>query len=418
MDWLNILISLGLLALMVVGDHITFGTWLTPVSILGCPYMALAVVSFVAGPALDFVPLYTPSVLLWTGILFVFWLTGRLFTAAIKSPNPAAHGWATQEHSIRRTDLTLALLTIPITLYAALAAGAASGGLADYRDPEYQRVAAGGFAGHVLTLSIPLTIYLLGTASMKRPLNGMVGGTMLLLMFLRPSKSWIIFIVIASLLYRVATQKATMRLRTLAVLIAVLFCVFNIAYLINLTARSESVLTDSDTYAFLWRHILDYTFSGVLGFSEVLRAGAHCLNRPATVYAPFMNLYALLSGGALVDPIEPQSTVIRIANEGWATNVHTLFGSILAAVGYIQTVLYAAALGLVSYVLFQVGRIGGSVWLMILWCFWATALSCGWFTTYFANLGLLEVPAYCLLLFIWHRPRSQPWCAQVATEPQ
>lgn len=51
MDWLNIQISIGALALMAYVDRVTFGTWLTPVTILGFPYLTIAVIAFIFGPA-------------------------------------------------------------------------------------------------------------------------------------------------------------------------------------------------------------------------------------------------------------------------------------------------------------------------------------------------------------------------------
>jgi hypothetical protein len=159
-------------------------------------------------------------------------------------------------------------------------------------------------------------------------------------------------------------------------------------------------------------------FSGPLAFSEIVRDGAHSLNIPAAVYAPFMNVYALFTGGAMVDPNETQFTAIRLANEGWSSNVHTLFGSVLGAVGYLQTILYTAVLGMVSYVLFEISRSSKDVWLMILWCFWATGLAFAWFGIYFANLSLFEVPGYCILLFLWHRKSGERLVYQCDTSMQ
>jgi hypothetical protein len=403
MDWLNIQISISALALMAYVDRVSFGTWLTPVTILGVPYLSIAVIAFIFGPALDYLPIYTPSVVIWIAFLFLFWICGRLVPGAVGYRSaPIVFDWDCEERSVRRTALTLALLTIPVSLYAALSAGAGSGALADYRDTSYQRAASGGVAGHILTLSFPLMIYLIGTASRKRLLNVFVVGTLLALLFLRPSKWWIIFPLTAALLYRASTNKSGIQLRSFIWLIVAAFCVFNIAYFINLSAADTSIFTEFDTYTFLWRHTLDYLFSGPLAFSEMVKAGAHCLDKPAAVYAPFMNVYALISGGAMVDPNETQFTTIRVANEGWSANVHTLFGGLISTVGYLQSVLYCAALGIVSYFLFHISRSGRDVWLAILWCFWATALGFAWFSIYFANLSLFEVPAYCVLLFLWN----------------
>lgn len=395
------LISVALLALMAAADHATFRTWLTPVTILGGPYMGLAVIAFLIGPSLGFVPLYTPSVLLWTGLVAIFWIPGRLLSGAAGTWKSAPGEWSAQEEHIQRLVLTFGLLTIPISLYAAWAAGAASGGLADYRDTEYQKISNGGFAGHVLTLAIPVIIYLIGTTSKRRALNGIVGGAILLSMFLRPSKGWIILTIISVVFYRVITRRMKVRVRLILGVVVALFSVFSVAYLINFSATDPSLAFDPDTYTFLWRHILDYSFSGVMGFSEVLREGAHCLNKPAEVFAPFMNIYSLLSGGQLANPIEEGETVIRVT-EGWGTNVYTLFGTTLRAVGYFQTVLYTMGLGIISYAVFLIGR-RAAVWPLILWCFWAAALSCAWFDTYFATLPLLEIPGYCLTLHFLNR---------------
>src|SRR5262245_25695551 len=61
-------------------DRRRFGTWITPVTILGYPYAAVALLAYFLAPPLEFVPLEMGSVVVWIVGLFVIWAAGAFLS--------------------------------------------------------------------------------------------------------------------------------------------------------------------------------------------------------------------------------------------------------------------------------------------------------------------------------------------------
>jgi len=56
-DWGVVFILVGVVFVLARVDRMLFGTWITPVVLLGVPYAVVAVVASLFAPALGFIPL-------------------------------------------------------------------------------------------------------------------------------------------------------------------------------------------------------------------------------------------------------------------------------------------------------------------------------------------------------------------------
>lgn len=386
------------ITLMVWVERVRFDTYFTPTAILGVPYIAIASMAFLVGPVQGYVPLYTPSVVVWTLFLALFWATGQAVTAIFPDRALSASPPLNDERQLPLA-IVIAWVTIPVLVYGTLTAAQAAGGFGGFRDPEYRNVVFSGITGHALMLSFPVFIYLVSAVRKKNLVA--CGGTLavlLILMVLRPTKGWVLLPVTAALLCRVRAGRLALPIRNVALTVLLMYAFYNVSYLIAFGARDPETIMGSSVYLDLFRHAEDYLFSGVLGFSEQMQAGRELLPNRAAVYAGFMNLGSLLKGEQLVSGIVEEFTLIRPGSGGFQSNVHTLFGTLLMSIGYFETFIYTVALATVLYAIFLFSRWSADVWISAMWCFLAAGLAFAWFDTYFAQLALVEVPMYCLVI--------------------
>ena len=387
---------------MVWVDVVRFGTYFTPTALLGVPYLAISLLSFVVGPLQGYIPLYTPSVIVWVAYLALFWMTGQIATAFL--PDDMLHSLAPlDEVAARPTALMVAWVAIPILVYGTWSASSTLGFEA-FHESEYRRMVTWGLMGHVLMLSIPVFIYLTGTT---RPRNLLLcGGTsalLLILMALRPTKSWVLLPLVAGFLCRIRITGIRLSTKSLVVTLLAMYGFFNVSYLIAFGATNSRVLTDPEMYRYLFLHAEDYLFAGVLGFSTEMQEGNAFQDNHAAVYSSIMNLKAIALGDQYVGGIEDNFILIRPGTDGFRTNVHTLFGTLVMSVGYIESAFYSIAMSIVAYAAFLASRRSRDVWVSVVWCVLGACLAFGWFSIYFAQFSTFEILGFCFLLFIVER---------------
>jgi hypothetical protein len=398
MDWLLITLAVSATTLMVWVDRIRFGTWFTPTTILAVPYMAIALLAFTVGPALGYVPLYTPSLIVWTCYTALFWGTGQIATGFLPRAARRASPLLNEE-SARPLALTAAWLIIPILAYGTWAAGNSLGGLQDFQGTAYREAIMYGWVGHALVFSYPIFIYLVAVVRRRNvALCGVSAGLLLILMVLRPTKSWVLLPLVAGLLCRTRMGRFRISLWKIVAVIVLMYCLFNVTYLIAFGATDPQTLKDPEIYTELFRRVGDYFFAGVLAFSAHMQNGGAYMPNPPYVYGAFMNLAAVIAGNPNVSDVNQEFNAIRLGGGGFQSNVHTLFGTLIMSIGYIETSIYTFVLGLVTYAIFLANHRSPDVWITVLWCFVAAGLAFAWFDLYFSHQPLLEVPAYCLLL--------------------
>src|ERR1035437_6525929 len=306
MDWLLVTLAALGTALMVCADKIRFGTFLTPTTILAVPYLGIAVLAFTVGPALGYVPLYTPSLIVWTCYVALFWGTGHLATGFL--PQAALRASPVlNEESARPLALTAAWIAIPILAYATWAASNSVGGLQDFQGVAYRDAIMYGWVGHVLVFSYPIFIYLVAVVRRRNvALCGVSVGLLLILMVLRPTKSWVLLPLIAGLLCRERIGRFRLSLWKIVAVILLMYCLFNATYLIAYGASNPGVFTDPEVYSELFRHVGDYFFAGVLAFGVHMQNGGAYVPFPVSAYGFFMNLAAAIAGNPTVSDVSQE----------------------------------------------------------------------------------------------------------------
>lgn len=415
MDLLLMTASILAITLMVWVDRVRFGTCLTPTAILGIPYMGIALMAFLTGPVQGYVPLYTPSVVIWMLFLGLFWATGQAVAAVF--PDWTLHVSPPLDED-RQLPLALAIawMAIPVLVYGTLSAAEAAGGFGGFRDSEYRDVVASGLVGHALMAILPVFIFLLGTTRRRNwVLSGGTCAVLFVLMVLRPTKSWVLLPLVAGLVCRARIGRLHLSLRTVVVIVVGMYVLFNVSYMIAFGSGNADALTDPEVYADLFQHVENYMFAGVLAFSGEMQSGSAFPVDPPAVYASLMNILSVVSNDELVTGITQKYTQIRSGTGGFSSNVHTLFGTLILSLGYYEAVLYTVVLALLSHAAFLGSLWSSDVWITVMWCFLSACLAFGWFGTYFSQLPVFEVSLLCVVYFAVGRILTTPPKAATAS---
>lgn len=400
-DWIIVLILLGEVLLLARLDRMTYGTWLTPVTLLGVPYALVMLVAFLFGPALGFIPLNAESILVWAAGLLVFWLGGLAIGLALGKAvrvRAALGGPALYEEESGRLALLLAWLSIPVIVVHFLTSLRHVGGLPGLGTEGFEDAYGGGFGAHLLTICTVLFIFLVGTSQKGRKAVILTIAVMAALILIRQVKYSVILPLWAGLVYRIATGRTRLTVKSVGAFLFTVYAIFNSAYLIGFWALDPESIYRASTYGWLLRHFAAYVLAGVLPLGELVRGGLDSVHGdPRITFSPLVNLFAFATSGELVAAGNEYATIIT--RDGLTeSNVSTLFGPLLIGLGYWGALVYTMALGLVSYTAFAVAMLTRNCWVLVMWLFIASLLAFGWYCSFFELLISIEAPVYCLLL--------------------
>jgi len=379
-------------------DRERFGTWITPLTVLGFPYAAVVLLAYFVSEPLGFVAVFPPSVLIWMVGLLLVWATGQFLSWALLdfkfNPLPflEAHAENGMTSAIR-VGTALAIVSVIVMAVGTIAALKAAGGLSQVGSADFKSAYSHGVCGHALVWSCLFGILLIG--SWRR------GSRMLLLLIvaivfflvLGQVKGRVLQLVIGGALFRVARGQLRLSPVKLAGVLATTCVIFSLGYLIAMLALDSDALLKLETYSFLSKHYLFYLFSGPLSFGEALR------NRMVdvggdwhSIFAPFANLYrVLLHSGDLVTIGSSHDKGVIIDDSAIVDNVYTFFGTLYLYLGAGGAALYVVGVSFVSYGLLVCAQLKREPWLTALYCYVAANLSLGFFEFYFWHLDAYEL---------------------------
>jgi hypothetical protein len=409
----NLAVITGLTVQVVcfsVLDRRRFGTWITPFVALACPYTAVVLLVAATASVLGFAPLYGKSVLVWMAGLLLLWLAGRFVGLTTYGNSISANAPAieppprTTEAAMHHFSVIVACVLVPLLSCSLFLAQRATGGWMRIDTAEFKAAYSSGIFGHVLMLSIPVLILLVGTV--RRGASVGVWGLIALLvlfLFVGGVKGVILQPVIAGALYRVFTGRLRLSPRLGLVVVSATLLAFCLVYLFTNAVADANVLSDSGFYLFLFRHYFFYLFSGVLAFGEALRlnvgsVGGHAL----MVFAPFVNIHRVLThSGPLITMGSTHAMGMNFDLTtdaiGQASNVYTLFGTLYLYLDIYTAALYVLVMGLLLYGLLVLVRRQASPWLLVIYCFLCAQLVFGFFELYFWLFNFIEITLYCLV---------------------
>jgi oligosaccharide repeat unit polymerase len=413
MDYLIICALIAEVIVLSWVDRKVYGTWLTPFTLLGYPYAAIVVIAFLFARTLDFVPLYTPSVLIWIAGLFIFWLGGMVLGWGVfrlngGRANPGSSSSTRQESKTETGSVKWAIrcawAITPILGLGFLSVLGKSGGWADLASPDFRNNYSGGVHAHALVFALALVVLLVGTYQKGR--RAQLFAVVVLMIFAVASrvKGTMFQPLIGGLMFQALGGNSRLSLRKILILVPCSFLAFILLYTLTLAISGASVATDWDVYSVLSRHYFFYLLAGPLCLGEAIRT--HVTNVGGewyTLFSPFINLIRALLGSADLVPAGSSidKGMIIDFQATWSlgeANVYTFFGTPYLYLGIWGGMLYALVASLVCYGLLILAKISRSEWVLVGYCFIGAQLFFGFFELYFWYLTSLELVTYALLV--------------------
>jgi hypothetical protein len=375
---------------------------LTPIGVAAVPFAALSVLAVPLGPAFGFVEVNPAIFLVWIAGLASFLAASIVARNFTRMPADGSFVYLDIERlaaavPTARIVAAIAATVAAVNLYRLLGDLAAIARLAD---EEFQAEFGAGIAGHVQAFAYPAVAVLVAQGRRARRIDiafiffGMLGA------LLYQVKYTVFMPVAAGVILGVQLGTIRISLRSVAIWSLGGISIFMLVYLLGFAAVNPESVGDPETYLELAKHLLLYLVSGVLAFSEALRAGAQqFLGLENAVLLPFHNLSTVIFGGSEVVGIDQLvNFTFKVSDEGTRENVFTLFGSLYLYLGLPGMMAYGFIVALITYFLLGAARRYGNPWFacapMLMLAFFAF----GWFHFFFWLLTPLEVVTASLLL--------------------
>jgi hypothetical protein len=426
MDWHNpglnffLLPAMGCIALLFgLAERRVFGTWITPVSTLAWPFIAVATLASLA-VRIGFLAVNPALVLLWTLGVTVIGMTGMVLYMPFQQSGLRRRlttSLALLDSEQRSAPLVMGAVALLLLfhLYASAGILLSSSGLDALAIDDALDPLGTGLLGHTALLRMTLTIYLIGTASRVFSVKAALAAVSVLLALVTAAKSWALVPLLAGIYYRVLTGRTRLRPRLLLGIALAGILIFAGAYLVRWALVNPELITSRSAWSFLLRHYLNYIFAGVLAGSEAMRVGREALvsQGPVTVLAPVVNLFL-----AVARQTGYEAELVSNISRNWmpisrdlmlSSNVLTLYGSLWLNLGWAGALLYSGGLAIVVYGTSLWAHRAGNTWLVVLTTFLFALLSLSWFETYFWHLNTIEVPVFCIILFLLTTVRLGRW---------
>ncbi len=402
-----LVIEVGVLTTL---DRSRLGSWVTPFSVLAVPYVMTVATALVFAAPLGFYRLYVPSLLVWVIGLAAYWLVGLAvslpFAGTVRRRNEERAPFRF-EYASENIAIVVSAIIIPVVglrLFFLIARS----GLAFVATDEFARAYGTGITAHMMVLCYPLIVLLIGTLERRKVWQILVLLALFVLIFAYQVKAWVVVPVISGLLYRWLSGRLRLSVRGLLLFGSAMLVFFFASYLFGFGAANADMLSDPNTYLFLIRHFFNYLWAGVLAFGQLVKLQVHYDLPPGAVFAPLANLYRVVAGLPLITQGNPN--FIQIEEAARASNVYTLFGTLLLYLGSIGALLYVVALAAAMNLLYVATIMLRNCWLAVWWVMLGAMLAMGWFDLYFWLLTPLEVSAYSFLLsmIVWAAHAATP----------
>jgi oligosaccharide repeat unit polymerase len=402
-------------ATLTYTDRRIYGRWVTPFNLLAVPYLTVVIIIVTVGPLADLYPLQFASLWVWIVGLAVFWGCGSIpvylaFGRNLHEPLTPLEGETFDKVRL----YAVSMLCIAASAYGLVKSGVASG-LTTLSSSEFRESYQSGWTAHARVLSYCLIMFLVGTKNYARAEGAILFGALFVFVALGTGKSWMIIPLFSGLTYQVVTQRMRLAARTALLTGALFFALFCAAYLIRFASDDLEAIGDFQVYEFLGRHFLTYLSAGVMALSERFAlSGATIVSADwRVVFAPFVNLWSLLTGNPLIDGVTDYWISTGIES---SSNVHTLFGTLYIHLGPAGGLLYVFGLSLAVNGVYAFAIVKRNCWILLAALFEMSLLAFGWFDNYSGNLMFIEVPAWALLLMAVARLKVKGTATGIANE--
>jgi len=332
---------------------------------------------------------------------------GWCLFGSVRTAHPFQAAVILNDHDLPvvKVAMWLAWATIPLMAYGFLESALTAGGWSEIGGWDFRVAYSHGVSAHAVVLAFPLVVLLVGTYRRGRKLQLVTICSLLIFLFLSQVKGTLLAPLLGGMVFRVARGALKISLKRIVAGVGSTFVLFNLVYILGLSAADPKLLDDSETYLYLSRHYLFYLWSGVLAFSEALRRHVGFVGGPwYTIFAPFLNIYhVLLGSGHIVEAGSLHELGMETdlaAMHG--VNTYTMFGTLYLYLGFVGTLLLIMLIAAAFYGLLLACSLRANPWLLTLYCIQVSWLILGFFEYYFWHLTFLEVAFYCVLLAALH----------------
>lgn len=391
----NILICSVLIlevALLMYLEVKAWGSMYTPLNFLMVPYLLMLLLSISISGNLGFVEFYYPSILIWCCGLLIFALPSLTFAFILRRRQ------INFDMTLPNGEMPklLVLLSGVIIILFALRLYMMMRGPYPIASEEFGENFAGrGFWGHLRQLALPLLIMAIYFLEKKRLWLWLIIIPIIIIAFLYQVKGWVIIPCLAGIALRVCTGKTKMKLSIILYVVLGAVSFFALSYVMTLTVGGDKELGE-DVIFFIFRNVVHYLTSGVLGLSVDMQNGFPDAGEFDSLISQVLNILNVLSGS---DEIVASLNQL-FYNTGFnLTNVRSFFGTIFINSNYLSFFLLVLFISTCMYMLRIAVLKFRNVYIYTIYVFECGLLFMGWFDYYFGNLTALELP--CLVLALW-----------------
>ena len=391
------------IAVLSYFDYKLWGTLYTPLNFLMLPYAVILLFCVLVCGNFGVAEFYYPSLILWMCGLLLFAVPGYVVGLACRKDIISEGARSIEERLPMKWINVFSFIILALfylRLWRLLHTSPNLPGTTDF-GVEFCGV---GIWGHLHRLLHALVILYIYKYDKKHWYYALVVGAMFVVSFLYGVNSWVLIPAMGGLAMRLFTGKMKLKLSLFLKIFIFAFAVFIISYSLALVLGKGDEAAD---YAVVFEFICDifihYFISGIVGWSQDFQLGI--LERPDSfsVIACIVNLIkAFTGGGDFVEVINPHF----IYNGVNGSNVRAFFGTLYINTSLFEFIALVLIFSFMMYLLKIWLMRSKSIFVALVYFFYAGMLIMGWFEYYFYHLPFLEVPAWIFILYMLFRERG------------
>lgn len=399
MEIMNFVLLIGIyLEIAVLGyfEYKLWNTLYTPLNFLMLPYAIVLLFCVLICGNFGVVEFYYPSLLLWMGGLLLFAVPSYFFALShqkdIQMPVTKLIDDNIPMKWLNVFSLLLVLLFL-LRLFRMMRTSQYLPGSEDFG----MEFCGGGVWGHLHRLIHALVIIYIYKYDNKHWYYALMVIAMFFVTFMYGVNSWVLIPAMAGLSMRLFTGKMHLRVSLFIKIFVFAFVVFIISYTFALfIGRGDEAASYDVIFDFICKIFIHYFISGIVGWSQDLQMGV--LERPESflVIACVINLIkAFTGGGDFVEIINPHF----IHNGINGSNVRSFFGTLYVNTSIFEFILLVLFFSALMYMIKLWLMRSKSIYVALVYFFYAGMLLMGWFEYYFYHLPFLEVPVWIFLIY-------------------
>lgn len=387
---------------LIAIDQKIWGTYFTPITFLSVPFVIVLVGAMLFAEPLGFVAVHFKAIIVWIVGLFVFWLPGFFIGAAkVKLVGLKEYSFEKLGSQINNLKLltNISWILIAIVFFRIYSLSR----IFDIGSSDFSIALGQGVPAHCAFALRFIVIFFIATVHKKKKSIWVLIFLILFSSLIYGAKSWLLIPIIGGLFTRIIVSKKKIKISVFKIVIVFLgvFAVFFSTYYVSVL---PAVGSDMNRYLdFVLNHIARYFFAGIMSFSEYLRLEGEVGIDPNYIYGSPINIINVLTRQELRQTTSDLWNIIT--NNGFPSNVKTMFGSIYIYAGVSRGILSVFFFGSLYYTLLAIILFKRNVILVAIYAFIISILIFGWFEMYFQLLAFYELPVMGFIIYVFTKKR-------------